>query len=367
MSKGFMCLAGIILVCLALSPDTATAKASATTTTQEKLSIYEKKGTHSIRTLEFDKTFDPKRDDRPVQLKVVFPKESGAFPLVVISHGAGGSWDSHIFQAEHLASHGYVVICVEHIDSNNTSMKYFMSKAGGGMSFRDALHHVTKDAVAVLERPKDISFAIDTAIIWNKSHKDLAGKINTKKVAVMGHSFGAYTTLAVIGARPILDHLEPHSNSNGKGLAGDLSDPRVTFGLAMSPQGPGSTFFSKESFKSIKKPLICFSGSKDEQKTSEGLYTPAETRREIFKLLPPGNKYFLWLTNADHVSFADNKHMWVVPSASRRDVQRITKAIMTVSCDHFLKGKSDARHSFNKDYARSLRGEVVTDIEWMEK
>jgi predicted dienelactone hydrolase len=367
MIKVFFCLAGAILFCLTPHPSTAAAKPSAAAVTAEKLSHYEKKGLYAVRSLELEKTFDSKRNDRPVPIKVVFPKDGGSFPLVVISHGAGGSFDSHIYQAEHLASHGYVVLCVEHIDSNNISMKYFMSRAGGGKSFREALHHITKNSVAVLERPKDISFAIDTAIVLNKSNRELAGKINSRKIAVMGHSFGAYTTLAIMGAQPIVDHLEPHQENGRKGLAGDLSDQRVTFGLAMSPQGPGSTFFSKESYKNIKKPLICFSGSKDEQKNSEGNYTPAETRREVFKLLPTGQKYFLWLANADHVSFSDNKHMWVLPSPSRRDVQRITKAIMTISCDHFLKNRAEARQAFSKEFVQSLVGETVTDIEWMEK
>ncbi len=366
MIKGITFFAGILCLSLTVLPLNTYAKQTQPTTANEKLSSYEKKGTHSIRFLEFEKTFDSKRSDRPVPLKIILPKDGGPFPLVIFSHGAGGSFDSHIYQAEHLASHGYVVICVEHIDSNNTSMKFFMSKAGGGSTFREALNHITKDSIAVLERPRDITFAIDTAISWNKSHKELAGKINIKKIAVMGHSFGAYTSLAILGAQPILDHLEPHVGS-GKGLAGDLSDPRVTFGLAMSPQGPGSTFFSRESYKNLKKPLICFSGSKDEQKNSDGQYTPAETRREMFNLLPAGHKYFLWLTNADHASFADNKHMWVVASPSRRDVQRITKAVMTVACDHFLKGKPEARQALGKEYIKSLRGETVTDIELLEK
>lgn len=366
MTKGYTFFTGIVFLLSLLIPLNVSAKPTHHSTAAEQLSSYEKKGNHTTRSLEFENIFDPKRNDRPIPMKVIFPKDGGPFPLVIISHGAGGSFDSHIYQAEHLASHGYVVICVEHVDSNNISMKFFMSKAGGSKTFREALHHITKDSVAVLERPHDVSFAIDTAFSWNKSHKELAGRINTKKIAVMGHSFGAYTTLAILGAQPILDHLEPRVGS-GKGLAGDLSDPRVTFGLAMSPQGPGSIFFSKESYKNIKKPLICFSGSKDDQKNSDGQYTPAETRREMFNLLPAGHKYFFWLANADHASFADNKHMWVIASPSRRDVQRITKAVMTVACDHFLKGKQEARHAFSKEYVKSLHGETVTDIEWLER
>lgn len=114
-----------------------------------------------------------------------------------------------------------------------------MSRAGGRLKFRAALHKITKDPKAVLERPKDVSFAIDQAVCWNTEHKQMAGMINTDKIGVMGHSFGTYTVLAACGAQPILDYLEPKIHP-GKGLAGDLSDSRIIFGFAMSPQSPGT-------------------------------------------------------------------------------------------------------------------------------
>lgn len=361
-------LASCLLALIAVLPfaNQACARPTSGPPPYDKLEQYEKPGGHHIKALHFKNLKDHKRRNRPVEMRVYMPRDGGPYPLVIISHSAGGIYDSHRFQAEHLASHGYIVICIEHVDSNNVSVKFYMSKAGGSESLREAMHHVTTDAVAVLERPRDISFAIDCAHAWNKSHKELAGRINTRKIAVMGHSFGAYTAMAAIGAQPVLDHLKPRTGS-GKGLAGPLGDQRISFALAMSPPGPGSKFFDEDSFKSVNKPLVMISGSKDEQKGYDGKIMPPETRREIFPLLPPGNKYFLWLANADHVSFTDNHSMWLLPSAARKDVQRITKALMVISCDHFLKGRYDARKSMKARYIRTMRGEVVNELEWLEK
>ncbi|NBX81543.1 hypothetical protein EBQ90_00410, partial [bacterium] len=50
---------------------------------------------------------------RKVPIKLHIPTSGGPYPVVIISHGAGGSWDTHYAQAKYLASHGYAVLCVE--------------------------------------------------------------------------------------------------------------------------------------------------------------------------------------------------------------------------------------------------------------
>ena len=67
----------------------------------------------------------PRRNDeapsdggRRIPIKVHVPTSGGPYPVIVLSHGAGGSWDTHYAQAQDLASHGYAVLCVEHVGSN---------------------------------------------------------------------------------------------------------------------------------------------------------------------------------------------------------------------------------------------------------
>lgn len=327
---------------------------------------YDRPGPHKFVTLEFPDLVDAARERRSVPIVAHAPLAGGPFPLVIMSHGAGGNRDSELYQAEHLASHGYVVLSLEHVYSNTRQTKYYMSRAGGNLKLMEAVHRVTRDAREVLGRPRDVSFAIDRAIEWNRSHPTLAGRIDTGRIGVMGHSFGAYTTLAVCGAQPILDYLEPPVPP-GKGLAGDLGDRRVHFGFAMSPQSPGTTFFGPDSYRSVRCPLLLLTGSKDVQKRYDAETMPAETRREAFALLPPGQKYFVWLENADHFAFADNARSFLFPSRARRDTRRITRALMVVAADHFLKGRPEAASALNEAYARTLLGRVVTDLEWLEK
>ncbi|NOY75009.1 MAG: hypothetical protein GXP32_04370 [Kiritimatiellaeota bacterium] len=329
---------------------------------------YDKTGPYKTNVKEFPDLTDEKRENRRVPIKVISPVADGPFPLVIFSHGGMGNWNSNIYQAKHLASHGYIVFCVQHVFSDNIITRKYVREAKGSLKERiwKALTRMTVDPRAVLGRPRDISFAIDKAMEWNRSETQFAGKINTSKIAVAGHSYGAATVLTVCGAQPTLDHLKP-TLAPGRGLAGDYSDSRVTLGIAMSPQGPGTSRFSKESYKSINKPLLCFSGDGDEQLGADGSIQSAEKRLEGFKLMPQGNKYMLWLANADHLSFSDNPSAWRFPSKARADAQRITKAMMLVFCDYYLKGDEEAKKYMNSDYAGTLTGNIVTKLTWYQK
>jgi predicted dienelactone hydrolase len=321
-----------------------------------------------IETVEFGDLVDDARNRR-VPIKVHLPQGTGRHPLVVFSPGAAGNWDSFLFHGRDLASHGYVALCVEHVASNTDRVKELAWEGDGWVKERSrkALLRVTTDPEAVLGRPRDVSFAIDRAEAWDARHAALKGRIDTSKIVVLGHSFGAYTTLAICGARPILDHLRPPV-APGAGLAKSLADPRVTAGVAMSPQGPGTSRFSRASYKTIDRPLLCFTGTKDEQFSYDGKLQAPKTRLEAFELMPPGEKTFLVLENADHMAFAEPiRAGWLFGSKAREDTIRITRALTLHFCNAVLKGDPRAKARLTKETAQALCGDVVTRVTWHEK
>lgn len=105
---------------------------------------------------------------------------NGPYPLVVLSHGFGMNPEWYHPTAEHLASHGFVVLGPEHDEAD---------------WFADVI-------AASTARPRDISATIDLAAAGA-----LDGVIDTEHIAVIGHSYGGYAALAAAGARFDMDRL----------------------------------------------------------------------------------------------------------------------------------------------------------------
>ncbi|MFM7259631.1 MAG: prolyl oligopeptidase family serine peptidase, partial [bacterium] len=302
-----------------------------------------------VRVLDFPDLRDDARK-RAVPITVHLPAGAGPFPVIVVSHGAGGDRDTHFGQAQDLASYGYVVLCIEHVGSNRERLK------AGGLRIMNTVEAMTRDSGEVLARPRDIPFAIDRATEWNASPGKLKGKLELTKIGVMGHSFGAYTTMAVCGMRPALDWLTPRVEP-GKGLGPDLHDARVKCGVALSPQSPGEPFFLAESFAGLRVPLLGISGSKDTQQAGR---TP-EDRKAAFALWPKGGHVFVRLSNAQHNDFTSSSGATgaSLPSTTRDEVQPIVRAATRAFLDFHLKADAKAMDRMTAEGLKPfLRGEI---------
>lgn len=307
--------------------------------------------------IEFLDLTDASRSGRSVPIKLHVPTGPGPFPVVIVSHGAGGNLNANFAQARHLATHGYMAVCLEHIGSNTKVA------VAGGLRIGKTVAAMTRDADEVLTRPKDVSFAIDQLTQWNKTHPKLRGKFAVDRIGMMGHSFGAYTTLAICGARPALDWLEPKVDS-GKGLGPDLSDKRVLCGVALSPQGPGEPFFLESSYRSIRVPLLGISGSLDKQQGNAPIH-----RKRSFQYWPSGDRYLLWISNATHLHFSDStgsKERRLNLGAKRReDVQKVSRAATLMFLDRYLKKTPGAK--LQEESLRQHMGGIVDKIDLLTK
>jgi predicted dienelactone hydrolase len=294
-------------------------------------------------------------------MKIHVPDGQGPFPIVVVSHGAGGNRDANFAQARHLATHGYIVVCLEHVGSNTKLA------ASGGLRIGKTIAAMTRDSHEVLNRPQDVRFAIDQTVHWNHQHEQLRGKFDPKRIGMMGHSFGAFATLAVCGARPALDWIRPRVGE-GKGLGPDMFDNRIRCGVALSPQGPGDPFFLQESYESIRVPVLGISGSKDKQQNFQPLH-----RKRGFDFWPIGGHFLLWIDNANHMSFSDstggksrrNFRLIERLSPGKEDVQRISRAATLIFFDQHLKHRPDAK--LRKEDLDRYRSGVVRKIELLAK
>lgn len=108
--------------------------------------------------------------------------EAGTYPLVVMSHGSGGNRANQGWLAVELARQGAIVVAFNH----------------PGSTSRDSAPETN---ILTWNRPADISYIIDSLL----ADPIYASFIDPERIAVVGHSLGGYTSLAIGGARLELD------------------------------------------------------------------------------------------------------------------------------------------------------------------
>lgn len=221
--------------------------------------------------------------DRTVPVRVYLPKVTAPQPVVIFSHGLGGSRENSKYLGEHWASHGYVAVFVQHHGSDESVWK----DAAPGERFAKL-----KEAASVksaVDRYLDIPFVIDRLTAWNAEEGHaLAGRLDLEHIGLCGHSFGAVTTQALMGQKfPV-----PR----------EFGDPRIDAFFAMSPSSSAG-FAADKAFGHISAPVLCMTGTKDSSPITPA--TTPESRREVYTALPSGDKYELVFDGGTHSAFSD--------------------------------------------------------------
>lgn len=188
---------------------------------------------------------EPSLPSRTLESILWYPEDhTGNHPFIVYSHGFMSTKDEGRYIAEHLASHGYVVVAAAYPLTNFTTP--------GGPNVADAVN-----------QPADVSFLIDSVLALAGPHKPFAGEIDRERIGAMGLSLGGLTTtLATFHPR--------------------LRDPRIR--AAVSIAGPGS-FFGPRFFEASTAPFLMIAGSLDAMIDYETHARPLLDRARGFGLL----------------------------------------------------------------------------------
>jgi predicted dienelactone hydrolase len=242
-------------------------------------------GPFAVESVRYD-WHDAKRD-RDVPVKIYFPKTGdGPFPVIIFSHGLGGSREGYGYLGNHWASHGYVAVHVQHLGSDSSVWQD--AAPGERMA---ALRRAAFNLENATNRPRDISFAIDQITKLNSDDPLLKYRLDLDRVGVAGHSFGGYTTLAVAGE--VFFGLTGNEYSD--------ADPRVKAAIAMSAPAPLSKRDLDASFAKIKIPIFHMTGTRDDSPIGE---TKAEDRRIPFDHIKNAREYLVIFKDADHMVFS---------------------------------------------------------------
>ncbi len=209
---------------------------------------------------------------KDLRLRVGYPQDEGPFPVIVFSHGAGGTKDDYQPLLGHWISHGYVTLQANHSDSR---------------AFADPSQPVDK-AQRLRDwasRPRDVSFLLDSLDLIEARVGGLSGKLDQNAIGVAGHSFGAHTAQLVAGTTTVAPG----------GARSSHSDPRPLAFVLISPQGKGP-MLDDEAWDGLTRPFLTVTGSLDWGRNGQ----PVDWRLDPHRLAASEDNYLIFIDGARH-------------------------------------------------------------------
>lgn len=277
--------------------------------------------------------------NRQLPLLVYLPAAGEPRPVVLFSHGLGGTRQGCEYLGRHWAARGYVAVFLQHPGSDDAVWKdapplrrmAAMREAASADNFR--------------LRVQDVPAVLDQLENWNsQADHALHGRCDPRRVGMSGHSFGAVTTQAVSGqAAPLIGQR--------------FTDGRIRAAIAFSPSSPRRGN-AATAFGSVKIPWLLMTGTKDLSVIGDA---DLESRLNVYPNLPRTiDKYELVLHNAEHSAFTDR----ALPGDTEQrnpNHHRVILALSTAFWDTYLLDDSAARAWLHGSAPREL---MEADDRW---
>ncbi len=246
-------------------------------------------GPYQVETYLLD-LHDAKRE-RDVPVKVYLPVGAqGPRPVMLVSHGLGGTREGLSYLGNHWASYGYLCVHMQHVGSDDSVWRDVPLR-----DRMDAMRKATQDPTNATNRAGDTTFVLDELTRFNSDKADkLFGKIDLAKAGIAGHSFGAWTCLAAGGL------------SLGGVRATQLNDERILCMIPLSPPVVAAERLYERSYKTLSIPALFMTGTLDVSPVND---TTAEERLIPYKFMPGVSakgapKYQINFDGADHMTFS---------------------------------------------------------------
>ncbi|MBW4512054.1 MAG: alpha/beta hydrolase [Scytonematopsis contorta HA4267-MV1] len=310
---------------------------------------------------------DDKRN-RTVITDLYLPEINSPAPVIVISHGVGDNRRTFAYLGEHLASHGFAVVALEHPASNTQQLQNLIQGAA-----REVV-----ETSEFIDRPLDVSFVLDEITRLNQSSSPnqsnfpLEKRLNLEQIGILGHSFGGYTAFALGGAEFNFKQLQQECRADNSNLSlanvslllqclalelpqkdkYNLQDKRIRAVFAMNPAISG--IFGEAGVSKIQVPVMIFGGTDD-------AVTPALVEQICpFTWLKVNDKYLAQIRGGTHVYDNSGFASGAVPvpsviaSPNPELARRYVKIMSLAFAKTYIAQESQYQSFLNASYAETI-------------
>jgi dienelactone hydrolase len=266
--------------------------------------------------------------DRSIPVRIRMPESGllsagGRAPVILFSHGLGGSVDAGTLFAREWAKAGFLVVHVQHPGSDQS---VWQGQRGGIAALKAAA-----GGPQLADRVADMGVVVDAIQAGLAVGGCSLGLGDVTRIGAAGHSFGAHTVLALAGQQ-----------FGRRGAAG--RNPAIRAVAALSPMSPGNdAATAPAAFGAVPSPVLAATGSADGSPLArdKSLEEVVAARAAVFPALPKsasGKAHVgLWLQGATHSDFGGNAGPRKTPAPH---VVAVTTAATTAFFRAHLSGNS---------------------------
>jgi len=277
---------------------------------------------------------------RTIPVKIYMPKIGSApYPVVIFSHGLGGSREAAVYLGDYWSAHGYLCLFIQHPGSDSS---VWQGASGGGKQAILSSLKTAANGLNLIARAQDVKFVLDQLGQKNRGDALLGGKLDLNRIALSGHSFGAGTTLAVAG--------------QSFGLAGrsvDVKDDRIKAAIYLCPPVMGMAKTDPaQAFGNIQIPGLLLTGTEDNSPIND---TKAEDRRIPFDGMKSTHQYLANFVGADHATFGGRSFR--AAKAGDDKFHEMIEELTTKFLDATLKGDAAAWRWLDGGGAKAYLGD----------
>jgi predicted dienelactone hydrolase len=266
--------------------------------------------------------------------------EGGPYPLVIISHGYPGNRFLMSHLAENLATKGYVVASIDHLESTYSDQGAFGS--------------------TLVNRSLDQIFVLDEIERMNGEDGDfLSGLVDTENTGLIGYSMGGYGAVITAGGGVTETSVGYEWGAPAGTLAvhkagspehGERAEDRIKAVVAFAPWGRQRGFWDAEGLKGIDTPIFYVSGSVDDVSGYE------DGVKMLYDETVNAERYLLTFENANHNAAA--------PMPAPAESWTVSEKLGYAPFDHYadpvwdtVRMNNIAQHFVTAFLARELKGD----------
>ncbi|MFC1580537.1 alpha/beta hydrolase family protein [Thermodesulfobacteriota bacterium] len=276
--------------------------------------------------------------NRVVPFRVYFPNQlQEKYPVVIFSHGLGGSRNTAAYLGRYLAENNYLAFHIQHPGSDSS-----LWQNSGSKDIMGTMEASLRNPRNAINRFQDVPFVLDQLKKLDVSDSTFKGHLDLEKIGMAGHSYGARSTMFAAGERI------------GRGYR-SFKDSRIRAGVILSPKLPRRNVDLERAYQDIDIPLFHITGTRDGSPLPSSRNMDPAQRTKPYQYIENNiPQYLLVLHQADHMTFSGRR---LDTPAETEDDQRHIAAVqkgVLAFYDGYVKGDSEALKWLRKGFVKTL-------------